>query len=236
MRLLPYRNENNRVEGVLVTFVNVTALVQGEARQRSLVQELNHRVRNMLTTVNAVATQTLKRQPDPRAFVETFTGRVQAMAAAYGLVVSEDDWREVPLYDIFATQLRPYEVAGQERVRLSGPDILIAPNAAISLGMVAHELATNAAKYGALSAAEGRVSVGWEAKGGDQPVLLIKWREEGGPAAQQPQPRGLGSELIQAEVGEKLHGTIDLHYRTEGLSADILIPVGRNVVKPDASP
>jgi two-component system CheB/CheR fusion protein len=230
MRLLPYRAENKRVEGVLVTFVDITGLVRAEARQRSLVEELNHRVRNMLMTVNVVAKQTLKRTPDPRAFAEAFTERIRAMADAYGLVVAKEQWRDVPLRDILATQLRPYEVAARDRVRLSGPEVLIAPNVAISLGMIAHELATNAAKYGALSAPAGRVSVDWGMKGGgDTHALLISWREEGGPAAHEPDRRGFGSELMEAEVRQKLHGSIDLEYRVEGFSADILIPTGNGV-------
>jgi two-component sensor histidine kinase len=115
-------------------------------------------------------------------------------------------------------------------VRLSGPEVLIAPNVAISLGMIAHELATNAAKYGALSAPAGRVSVDWGMKGGgDTHALLISWREEGGPAAHEPDRRGFGSELMEAEVRQKLHGSIDLEYRVEGFSADILIPTGNGV-------
>jgi two-component system CheB/CheR fusion protein len=220
MRILPYRNRNNVVDGVLVTFVDVTDMVNAERQQRTLVEELNHRVRNMLTVVGAIANQTLSRSESPDKFADAFLGRIQSMGKAYDLV-SREQWGEVTLHDILASALRPHAEERDDRVSLGGPDIAFAPQQALALGMVFHELTTNALKYGALSKAKGRVAVTWEVEKGR---LVITWLERDGPEIAKPNRRGFGTELIERELKSVLSARVTFDYAPEGVEVRISIP------------
>jgi two-component system, chemotaxis family, CheB/CheR fusion protein len=222
MRILPYRGRNNAIDGVVLTFVDVTGLVAAEAQQRAMVEELNHRVRNMLAVVSAMAHQTIATSASPKAFLDAFTARIQAMARTYGLV-SRDRWSEVALNEVFATALAPYQAKEHDRVHIDGPAIALRPAAALALGMVAHELATNAVKYGALSNAKGEVSVSWalETRSGEQ--LVIHWTESGGPATKKKVERGFGSRLIEMEL-KTLRGTAKIEYASSGVRAVLSMP------------
>jgi two-component system, chemotaxis family, CheB/CheR fusion protein len=231
MRILPYRGYNNHIEGVLVTFVEVTKMVEAEAHQRTLVEELNHRVRNMLAVVNAVATQTLRQSRSPERFVESFTGRIRAMGAAYSLVSSQN-WNQVPLLDLLKQQFQPFQLQNSDRVHLQGADYSFVPTAALSLSLVMHELVTNAVKYGALSSAGGHVNVEWAKREMSAPALEITWREEGGPPAKKPKQRGFGSELIEREVKGTLAGNVAFDYGANGIAVTIVVPFERNVSGP----
>ena len=121
MRILPYRDETERIDGALVTFIDVTAVVAGEMRQRTLVEELNHRVRNMLTVVGAIARHTLRQTPSPAAFVEAFEGRIQSMGRSYTLV-SREGWGHVRLDDILKAEFEVDGVVGRGRIGFHGPE------------------------------------------------------------------------------------------------------------------
>jgi two-component system, chemotaxis family, CheB/CheR fusion protein len=127
MRILPYSDPTGVTEGVLVTFVDVTEIVAAEAQQRTLVEELNHRVRNMLAVVGAIANQTLARSESPQRFVQAFLGRIQAMGKAYTLV-SREQWSEVALRDIVNSELGSYADESGGRIELRGPDVAFAPS------------------------------------------------------------------------------------------------------------
>ncbi|OYW10280.1 MAG: hypothetical protein B7Z53_01345, partial [Rhodospirillales bacterium 12-71-4] len=224
MRLVPYRTSEGRVDGVLVTFVDVSKMVETEAQLRILVDELNHRVRNTLQVVTAVAAQTLREEPAPKAFVRTFLDRLRALGIAHELV-SRGSWSDVPLHDLVAKELGPYATA-QDRVSVEGPPLRVSAKAAVALGMAVHELATNAAKHGALSAAGGRVAITWSV-GGEAPDtrLLLRWREEGGPPVQPPLRGGFGSKLIERQVRHDLRGSIEIEFHEQGLRAALTIPL-----------
>jgi two-component system CheB/CheR fusion protein len=222
MRMLPYRGRNNAIEGVVLTFFDVTGLVAAEAQQRVMVQELNHRVRNMLAVVSAMAQQTLATSPTPKAFIDTFSARIQAMGRTYGLV-SREGWTEIGLKEVFATALAPYQGKGDGRVRIEGPAVALKPPTALALGMVAHELATNAVKYGGLSNAKGRVSVTWALEARSSEQLVIQWVEGGGPAAKKKIEPGFGTRLIDMEL-KSLRGTAKIEYRSGGARAVLSLP------------
>src|SRR5262249_19227715 len=114
MRILPYRSRNNVIEGVVLTFFDVTKMSEAESRQRTLVNELNHRVRNMLSVVSAMAQQTMSRSDTAKDFMDAFTARIHAMAATYSLV-SDQNWGDVPVKDIFAKALEPFKLKGESR-------------------------------------------------------------------------------------------------------------------------
>jgi two-component system, chemotaxis family, CheB/CheR fusion protein len=236
MRILPYLVQNNVVDGVLVTLVDVTTLAEAEAHQRTLVEELNHRVRNMLAVVHAIATQTLRSSDSTDKFADAFTGRLRAMGASFSLV-SRENWKEVPLAEILSIHLAPFEVDGANRLRLRGPNVLFNASAALAFGLVTHELATNAAKYGALSNDDGGLSVDWRIERDHAPLLVIEWKEEGGPPPKKQMKKGFGTELIERELRSTLGATAKLDYGIGGFTAVISIPLDHKLVsvKPELS-
>jgi two-component system CheB/CheR fusion protein len=199
MRVLPYRGHNHVIDGLIVTFVEITKMVEAEAQQRTLVEELNHRVRNMLTVVNAIAKQTLSQTRSPQEFAAAFDGRIQAMASSYGLV-SRENWKEVSLRELISEQLKPHQLVTGDRVQISGPDLQVKPTAALSLGLVTHELTTNATKHGSLSRPNGKVAIGWAIEHASLPLLVLQWNETGGPPAKKPARKGFGTTLIEREL------------------------------------
>jgi len=229
MRILPYHGRNNVIDGAIITFVNVTKMVEAEAHQRTLVEELNHRVRNMLTVVNSIANQTLAGTDTPKEFADAFSGRIQAMGAAYGLV-SRESWGDVGLRAIMAEQLKPFVAEAGSQIAIDGPDVMFKPNASLALGLVIHELATNAAKHGALSNAKGRLSVTWAVEHASPPCLILKWTERGGPAAKSPSRKGFGSRLIERELKQTLRAKAKFDYGRAGFRAEIFIPLDSGVL------
>jgi two-component system CheB/CheR fusion protein len=221
MRVLAYQAQNHVIDGVIVTFVDISKMVEAEAQQRTLVEELNHRVRNMLTVVNAIAKQTLAQTRSPQEFAAALDGRIQAMAASYSLV-SRENWKEVPLREIITEQLRPHQLG--ERIEISGPDVLIKPTAALALGLVVHELTTNAAKHGSLSQPDGRASISWSIAHDSLPLLVLQWKETGGPPARKPSKKGFGTTLIERELKQTLGGNARFRYNDSGLEAALSIP------------
>src|SRR5262249_1874928 len=152
-----------------------------------------HRVRNMLTIVGAIANQTLLRSASPEEFTAGFLGRIHSMSKSYALV-SRESWGEVSFNDILMNELESYAQEGKEQIKLSGPEVAIAPSQTLMLGLIFHELAANAVKYGALSKRNGRVSVTWSVEKGR---LNIEWLERGGPKPGKAGRKGFGTELIE---------------------------------------
>ncbi len=232
MRLLPYRTSDGAVDGVLVTFVDVTSLVGAEEQQRLLVTELNHRVRNMLQVVAGVSAQTMKRSVSMDEFSESFLGRLYAMGRSYELL-SRERWTDVRLGELLRKVLQPYDT-GAQRIVVTGPRVLAKPAAALALGMVLHELATNAAKYGAFSVPEGsvRVTLSIDSKADTEAgpgvigrELVVKWQESGGPPVTPPDRRGLGTELIERQFRYELKGQAVLDFPVGGLHASLRMPL-----------
>ncbi len=217
MRILPYRTHPSLIDGVLITFIQVTKMVEAEAHQRTLIEELNHRVRNMLTVIGAIAKQTLVRTPSPERFTEAFLGRLQSMANSYNLIAKEQ-WGSVGLADILKSELASFSAS---RITLDGPPVTFKPARAVALGLVVHELATNAAKYGAFAGPAGRVSVAWRIEDGQ---VLLEWVESDGPQVKPPERRGFGTELIERQVASALDGKAVLDYAPEGLRVKLSIP------------
>jgi two-component system CheB/CheR fusion protein len=223
MRILPYTTASGEVDGVVVTFFDVTKVVEGEVLG-TLVDELNHRVRNMLQVVSAVASHTLRRAGSLEDFGVVFSGRIRALARAHELV-SLGGWAEVLLLDLIEKELEPY-APGADRLTTVGLPVHLKPKAALALGMVLHELATNAAKHGALGVDGGRVTIAWseEVRGGELRFVL-RWSETGGPKPDPaPTRQGFGSELIEREVRHDLGGTVEMAFDEHGLVAVLVLP------------
>jgi PAS domain S-box-containing protein len=209
------------------SFVDLTSHKREEERLRFLLDELNHRTQNTLATVQAIAMQTLRAATD-RAVLNTFEGRILALSKAHSLL-GRENWHAVSLGDVLGLILQPFGLdgVGLSRFSISGVVVRLQPKAALSLAMVFHELATNAAKYGALSAnATGKIDVSWVVVTSPEGQRLrLRWRESGGPPVAAPGPKGFGSRLIEDGLAQELDGKVTLEYAPEGLTCEIAMPL-----------
>lgn len=189
-----------------------------EIRERLLIRESNHRVRNMLQVVIGLATQTMRRSDTLVAFEKTYFERLQALARAYELLAREC-WRSVSLADLLTMQLAAV-VADRSRYSVAGEDMVLKPTAALSLGLVVHELAMNAYLHGAFALSSGCVAIRWEVT---QESLLLDW-EERGSSLRSADADGLGCELVRRQIQHELRGETALDFTDTGLVARLSIP------------
>jgi PAS domain S-box-containing protein len=196
---------------------DITQRKRAEERQRVMIAELNHRVKNTLASVQSIALQTSMSVQSTKDFVLSFDGRVRALVLAHDLLTA-NSWQGASLADVVERTLAPYAVIGDSRrIEVSGPTILVASEAAVTLHMAFHELATNAAKYGALSTPAGRVSVAWTVDRTVEPAVIeIIWTEKDGPPVTPPTRRGFGTNLLQTGLARELGGDVKLSYEPGG--------------------
>lgn len=200
-----------RVIGVVL---DITDKKAAEQRQYLLFDELNHRVKNTLAIVQALAQQTLRTKPDPRQFADAFADRLDSLARAHSLLTN-DSWRGATLKDIVTTALAAFVDEGMS-IDIGGGPVLIPANTTITLSLMLHELATNGAKYGALSTSGGRLSINWTVDpSGPNIGVDLQWREEGGPPVAPPKSRGFGSRLL-ATSAQQMGGQLDVEYVAQG--------------------
>jgi PAS domain S-box-containing protein len=194
--------------------VDVTEAMVAQEQQRLLINELNHRVKNTLATVQSIAAQTARRADSPEDFREKFETRLIALSQTHN-ALTRGGWESASLSELLGQEFKPY---ASEQVRLDGPEVDLPPRTAVTLGMVFHELATNAAKYGALSTPAGSVSVSWRTvlASGAAPRLILRWREAGGPPVRTPTRSGFGSRLIEGSVKGELGGVSRMVFDPEG--------------------
>jgi two-component sensor histidine kinase len=217
-RAIPLLDERGSIVEWFGTASDISQRKSAEEHLRLMVNELNHRVKNSLATVQGIATQTLRRGDIPAEVREALTQRLLALAAAHD-VLTDERWRGADVADLVEAAAAPYAGFddGQAFVT-SGPQLYVPPRIAIALALALHELATNAAKYGALSVPGGQVHVAWsvsaEARGRR---LRLTWREQGGPAVSEPTKAGFGSRLIQRGLSGELGGKVTLDFAPLGL-------------------
>jgi PAS domain S-box-containing protein len=202
--------------GMVALVTDLTERKRHENQINLLLREVNHRAKNMLALVQAMARQTAAN--DPQNFVERFGERVRALAASQDLLVKAE-WKGVDLGELICSQLAHFKDLIGRRIELRGPQLFISAPAAQTIGMALHELATNAGKYGALSAGEGRIAVDWALDGGegDDARFALSWREEGGPPVAAPTQSGFGSTVIGPMAKMSLDADVELSYAPEGL-------------------
>ncbi|MEO9462220.1 MAG: CHASE domain-containing protein [Marinomonas sp.] len=200
----------------------VERLQQQSSIRASLTRELNHRAKNTLANVLSIISLTRRRSTDLDQFADALDGRVRALSATHDLL-TRSEWSTTPLRAILETELSSLIEAREGAVRLTGPDTLLAPNDALSLGLAVHELATNAARFGSLSVPEGELWVSWRLAGQD--VAIVEWRELGGPPVPQERTQGFGTDLIEKVVAHELRNPVDLQFLPEGVLCTFHVPV-----------
>lgn len=194
------------------------AVAESEKRQRLLINELNHRVKNSLATIQAIASLTARRAVSVSDFLSGFQARLIALSTTHNLLTAQG-WEQAELRSLLDAELGPYP---SQQVKLEGPEVWLPAEQALAIGMIAHELATNAAKYGALSCPDGCVQAKWVHSGGE---LHLRWLERGGPAVSPPDQKGFGSQLIQRSVQGSLRGTVETDFSAGGLQLSLRFPV-----------
>jgi len=191
------------------------AQARHQSQLRLLINELNHRVKNTLATVQSMAAQTLRNEPDPIVAFEKFEARLLGLSGVHDILTRES-WHGAELREVVERALRPFDQA-RTRFAIDGPAVRLQPGGALTMALILHEMATNALKYGALSNAEGRVTLSWTYASDDR-ALEVAWTETGGPPVTAPTRRGFGSRLIERSLGGELKGSAAMDYRPEGLS------------------
>ncbi len=226
------RDEAGVPRAVTAVYWDVTPRKLGEARQQLLLDELNHRVKNTIATVQSIAMQTRRNAESLGDFEEAFQARLLALAGAHDLL-TQVSWDGASLGDLVTRTLAPHRAAGTAetpRLTLGGPVVRLSANAAITLHMAFHELATNACKYGALSVKDGRLAVTWTIdRAADPAAVMLSWIESGGPPVAPPGSRGFGSRLIEQGLTWELGAEVGLDFHPEGLRCAIRLPLSRKV-------
>jgi PAS domain S-box-containing protein len=210
--------DGGRTIAISTTIEDITERRSWEKRQLLMNRELSHRVKNTLAVIQAMARHTLRSATDPAAFTAAFEGRLRALSISHNLLTSSH-WEGAEIVELAREQLAPH-AGSAGRLRLEGPSLLIPPGMATTLGLVLHELGTNAAKYGSLSAPGGKVMVNWRVEPATpQRNLIIEWTERGGPAVSAPQRKGFGSVLIENS------GKVQQQFESTGLRCTIEMPL-----------
>jgi len=224
LELYAFRLDDATQRRVAVIFADITARKRAETHQQLLVNELNHRVKNTLAAVQSIAAQSLKGALDVE-HRKTFEARLIALARTHDLL-SQGNWENASLRDVLLQELEPYRSDEGTRFVVEGSDLALNPKAALALGMAFHELATNAAKYGALSRTSGQIRVTWDILNNSEPgAFRLKWKESGGPLVKQTERKGFGSTVIERGLSLELDGEVQLDFDPGGLVCTMEIPL-----------
>ncbi len=212
---------------VIAIVEDITERKQAEQRQRLLLSELNHRVKNTLATIQSIANQTLRRSSDPRSFVARFNGRLQSLSGAHDLLTAQT-WEGADLATLLRTQVGLNGTIDARRIKLSGPSVLLPPQVALNLALIIHELAINALQYGAFANDAGRVEVAWTvaaSPAADDMQVKIVWTEQGGLPVGAPHHHGFGTVILERGLKLGLGGMYDMEWKPTGLVARLDVPL-----------
>ncbi len=224
LHIEPLRNEAGEVVGLTCASVDVTERKEGEAHLRLLLRELTHRSKNLLAVIQAMARQTARHTGSIETFLTQFSARLQALAASHDLLVRES-WYGASLGELIRSQLGGYLDGSNNQVSIDGPAIALKPEAAQNLGLALHELALNAAKFGALSVPTGRVSITWRRRESSEGSALdLDWCERLGPKVKLRRKKGFGTMVIERNLARALDAEINMDFDPNGLHCHIVIP------------
>ncbi|WP_064707358.1 PAS domain-containing sensor histidine kinase [Rhizobium bangladeshense] len=223
----PLHDGDGHLVGAINMLVDITERKRAESRQKTLIDELNHRVKNMLATVQSLSGQTARYADDLDDFLRRFEDRLLALSRAHDLLTKRH-WEDAPLDSLAREVLMPLAGEAAGRIKVHGPPAALNSRTALSLTMALNELATNAIKYGALSSEAGWLSLTWRLQGeaGAQPRIMLEWHEHDGPPVRPPTRRGFGTRLMERCIERDLGGEFDLVFEQAGVSCRISIPVG----------
>ena len=225
LTISPIRNSSGTIIGASKIARDISERKRAEERQKALVDELNHRVKNTLATVQSLAAQSIRGAGVSPRIRQSFEGRLFALSRTHDQL-SRTQWETADLRSILDDIFAPYCQGDRSRVRLQGGPVHLEPDAALMLAMVLHELATNATKYGSLAGADGTLSVKWSvANGAFPPRLKIDWSESGGPPVHPPTRRGFGSRLLDRAINQQLGGAAEIAFEPAGVHCRIEIPL-----------
>jgi two-component system CheB/CheR fusion protein len=224
LSITPVYNANGKVVAGRGVVRDISDRKDAEIAQQRLLHELDHRVKNALANVQAIADQTARNTDSLPAFMERFRGRLNAMSNIH-VALSSNHWKGVDISKLVDLSIMPFADRSR-RIILHGANIGLSLEATRSLGMVLHELATNASKYGALSVATGNVDIHWEIAGDkDRRHLRLDWTESGGPEVHEPSARGFGRQLIEESIAYELGGNTLLNFSPGGVRCTLEIPL-----------
>jgi PAS domain S-box-containing protein len=215
-----------RVDGVTT---DITERKEAESRQSLLAREVDHRARNALAIVQAIVR--LGRADNTRDYIAGVEGRIRALAQTHELL-SQSRWQGADMLRLVNEEISPYRTRGAARIAVAGPSVILSPDKAQTIALALHELATNAAKYGALSNADGEVSIRWETDGGQ---LTLRWTEMKGPAVVAPKYRGFGMKIITASIAQQSGGEVRFDWQPGGLVCTISLAYGGPEAAKDAT-
>ncbi|WP_342151307.1 PAS domain-containing protein [Methylorubrum sp. SB2] len=219
-----YTSEGTPLSMVCVS-LDITERKRGEEHRALLADELNHRVKNSMATMQSIAHQTLTHAGSLSDARTTLDARLQSLSAAHD-VLTRESWEGATLAEIAERALQPFRQRDGKRFKVGGPPVRLSPRHALAFVMALHELATNAVKYGALSDANGRVILDWDIVGEDRPGRLwVRWEEIGGPPVTPPRRKGFGSRMIERALAAELGGTAEIDYRPRGLVCTVEAPM-----------
>ena len=221
----PIKDERGKTTGIFAEGADVTKRVLAERRQRLLIEELNHRVKNTLATVQSIAAQTFRLNGDESFQVDrarsTFDARLVALSNAHN-VLTRSNWDGAALRDIVEEAISAHHGAATTPFEVAGPPVTLTSKMALSISMSLHELCTNALKYGALTTSTGTVSIPWTLQDSAEGLMLeLEWRERGGPPVAPPARRGFGSRLIERQLSREFGGSAVLTFQPAGLVCKI---------------
>ena len=222
----PVWDESGDLVQHFASFVDLTDHKQEQARSRMLIDELNHRVKNTLATVQSIVWQALRNTSDPEVIRESIESRLFALSRSHDLLTREN-WEGAGMLDLIKAALEPFGVANgrSEHFVITGGNIRVSPKVALALGIAFHELATNAVKYGAFSDKAGSVLISWTIEPSpDGNRLLLRWQEKDGPPVTPPSRKGFGSRVIERGLPHELEGAVHLDYPPDGLVCTINFP------------
>jgi PAS domain S-box-containing protein len=223
----PVRDDRGEVVQYFVSFVDLTKHKENEAKLKLLIDELNHRLKNTLATVQSIVWQAVRTASDPKLIQEAIESRLFALSRSHDLLTREN-WESAGLRDIVHDALEPFGIADgrAERIVIKGENIRFPPRAALALGIVFNELATNAVKYGALSNEVGSILIEWTKELTPRGArILLHWQEKDGPPVKTPSHLGFGSRVIARGLAHELEGMVHLDYRPDGLACTMTIPI-----------
>jgi len=212
----PVHDESGALIGIVGVSYDISATKRAQERQELLINELNHRVKNTLATVQSIASQTLRNTDTAAEAKDAIEGRLIALSRAHD-VLTRENWEGADLYEIVEQAVAPYSSQGEDRLHLRGPTVRLSPRMALSLAMMLQELTTNAVKYGALSNSTGEIRITWDVDRAEPPRLRLRWEESGGPAVRPPTRRGFGSRLIERSLAQDLGSDVRIEFAEAGV-------------------